>query len=300
MAVKTVKFKLASGEFVDLTYEAASGSWKGTALSPITTSWNEEDHKYGGVIEATDDAGNVTTVDSSDPKLGESLKLRVIEKVAPTITVISPAQDAQILDARPEFTFKVFDDGSGVNTSTISVLVDGKAISGVPRITPDTTLSGRYNVSIELDSDLADGDHTYTISVSDNDGNEKVSSNITFHVDTVDPELNVTAPADNTFTNVKTITVEGTASDVTSRPVTVTVNGQAVSVVEGNFSTTVALNEGENVITIVATDASGRTTTITRTVIVDTKAPVIESVLLSPNPVDAGATYLVTVIVKDD
>lgn len=300
MAVKTVRFKLGTGEYVDLTYEESSGTWKGTALSPAKTSWGEVDHKYAGTIEATDDAGNTVTVDSSNEELGESLKLRVLEKVAPTITLVSPAQDAKILDARPEFSFKVADDGSGINTDTISLSVDGKPVSGTPSITPDGDTPGHYNVTLALDEDLSDGDHTYTIKVYDNDGNEGTSGEVNFHVDTVDPELNVTAPADNTFTNTKTITVEGTTNDVTSRPVTVTVNGKSVEVTEGSFSTEVELDEGENTITIIATDASGRTTTIVRTVTLDTKAPVIESVLLSPNPVDAGATYLITVVVRDD
>lgn len=50
---------------------------------------------------------------------------------------------------------------------------------------------------------------------------------------------------------------------------------------------------------MVSTDSAGKTTTVNRTVILDTAAPVIGNVTLAPNPVDAGATYIVTVEVTD-
>lgn len=301
MAVKSVRFKLANGEFIDLSYEESSGSWKGTTTSPVVTSWGEENHKYGAVVEATDDAGNVTTVDRTNETLGDSLQLRVLEKGLPVITIIAPAKDAFILTGKPTFSFKVKDEGSGIDTSKIVLTIDDEPVSGELDIQPvlegDTS---EYMVTYTPAEDLSDGDHTYTISATDNDGNTATSEETSFRIDTVDPELNVSAPADNTYTNLDTITVSGTTSDDTSNPVTVTVNGNTVEVEEGAFSTEVSLDEGENTITVVATDAAGRTTTIVRHVVKDTKAPVITSVLLTPNPVDAGATYLVTVVVEDE
>ena len=80
----------------------------------------------------------------------------------------------------------------------------------------------------------------------------------------------------------------------------VTVNGKSVNVASnGSFSTIVQLEEGENTITVIATDAAGKSTTVTRTVTLDTTAPVIQSVTLTPNPVDAGATYIITVAVGE-
>lgn len=55
------------------------------------------------------------------------------------------------------------------------------------------------------------------------------------------------------------------------------------------------LKEGENTITIVATDSAGKSTTITRKVTLNTSAPEFESVTLTPNPVDAGKTYKISV-----
>lgn len=102
------------------------------------------------------------------------------------------------------------------------------------------------------------------------------------------------------MTNKSTVTVTGTTDDATSKPVTVTVNGTTVTVAsDGSFSKDVTLTEGSNTITIIAKDKAGKTTTVTRTVTLDTKAPVIKSVTMTPNPVDAGKTYIIAVEVSD-
>lgn len=300
MSVQSVKFKLANGEFIDLTFDSASNSWKGTVNAPATTSWGETDHKYGAIIEAIDNAGNKTTVDRTDETLGSSLQLRVLEKVAPTIIITAPAAGAYVTAAKPEFSFKIKDADSGLDLSTLKLVLDGKDITTGFVISESADAEGYYTVTYTPAEDLTDGEHTYTISVDDNDGNTATSASTKFTVDTVDPELNVSAPEDGAIVNTDTITVEGTTGDTTSTPVKVTVNGEEVTVTDGAFSKVVNLEEGENTITVVATDAAGRSTTITRTVVKNTSAPVIKSVTLTPNPVDAGATYVITVVVEDE
>ena len=140
---------------------------------------------------------------------------------------------------------------------------------------------------------------------SDNDGNAATQKTVTFKVDTIPPTLSVTAPADDSVTNNSSCTVSGTTNDTTSSPVTVTVklnNGAAeeVEVAEnGSFTKQLTLAAGANTITVVATDAAGKSTTVTRTVTLDTGAPVIHSVSITPNPVDAGQTYVISVEVTD-
>ena len=83
--------------------------------------------------------------------------------------------------------------------------------------------------------------------------------------DNTAPSLAVTAPANNSSTTASSISVTGTATDATA--LGVTVNGDPVSVDEvGAFSTTVPLDEGANVITVVATDAAGNTSAVARNV----------------------------------
>ena len=124
---------------------------------------------------------------------------------------------------------------------------------------------------------------------------------ITIKVDTVPPALTVNSPTEGMVTNNATLVVSGVTNDITSSPVTLKVNNQPVEVQEnGNWSTTIALNEGENTITIVATDSAGKTSTITRHVTLDTGAPVIESAVIAPDPADSGEAITITAIVTDD
>lgn len=102
------------------------------------------------------------------------------------------------------------------------------------------------------------------------------------------------------MTNKNTVTITGKTDDITSKPVTVTVNGTAVTVAtDGTFSKDVTLVNGSNTITIVAKDKAGKTTTVTRKVTLDTAAPVIKSITLTPNPVDCGKTFVIAVEVTD-
>lgn len=77
---------------------------------------------------------------------------------------------------------------------------------------------------------------------------------------------------------------KGTTNDVTSSPVTVTVKlnsktAETVSVGnDGSFNKTLTLTSGTNTIIVVAKDSAGKTTTVTRTVTLDTTAPTIKSV----------------------
>ena len=91
----------------------------------------------------------------------------------------------------------------------------------------------------------------------------------------------------------------------THLPVTVTVQlnagaAQEVTVnADGTFSKGLTLASGANTITVVATDSAGKSTTVTRTVTLDTTAPQIKSVTITPNPVDSGKTYVISVEVTD-
>ncbi len=170
---------------------------------------------------------------------------------------------------------------------------------------------------------LADGEHEFKFFMSDNDGNiaggqtwqtevdftstTQYASlpSTTFSVDTVVPELNVTAPTNNFNTNQSSVTVTGTATDTTDTvEVKITVGEAVYDEItldeSGNFSQSVILAIGENTMTITATDAAGGTTTITRTVSYSTTKPVVTDVQLTPNPVATGAAYLLYVKFDDD
>lgn len=300
MAVKTVQFTL-NGQTYNLTYDSASGKYKATITAPGTTSWNEnDDHKFHGTVVAEDDGGNKTTATVAD---FSDLALRVLEKVKPAISVTYPTAGAYISNSKPVFEWNVTDAGSGIDQATVSIKIDGGAAitDGITK----TAITNGFKCTYTPAAALGEGAHTVVFNVSDNDGNAAAASSVAFTVDTVPPVLNITAPADGLVTNQSTLIVSGSTNDTTSNSVTVKVKvnsgaEQAVTVgTDGTFSHSVTLTEGANTIVITATDAAGKTTSITRTVTLDTGAPVITAVTLTPNPVDAGATYIIEVTVTD-
>lgn len=294
MAVKTVQY-IFNGQTYNLTYNSTTKKYEATVTAPSKSSYNQTDHVLGGTIKATDQAGNVTTVDQTHSTLGTSLKLRVKEKVAPVISITAPSSGAYITNTTPTIEFSVTDADSGVNSGTIAVTIDGTAISSVTK----TAITGGYKCTCTPEA-LKDGAHTISVTASDNDGNAASAKTSSFTVDTVPPTLSVTAPAEGLITKKSTVTVTGKTDDATSKPVTVTVNGTAVTVgTDGAFSKDVTLANGSNTITIIAKDKAGKTTTVTRKVTLDTVAPVIKSISLTPNPVDCGKTFVIAVEVTD-
>lgn len=297
MAVQTVKAKI-NGQTVNLQYNEGNQAWEATTTAPSRSSYNQPNHYYGVEVTATDDSGNSTTVSATTGDFQDDLQLVVKEKVPPVITITSPTDEAFITNNKPTIQFSITDDDSGVDPDTIKIKIDNgsEITSGITK-----NASGKgFNCSYVPTTALGDGSHTVYINAKDHDGNAAVQKSVQFTVDTVAPTLNVTSPTEGLKTNEDTVTVSGTTNDATSSPVKVTVNGDAVTVQEnGSFSKVVTLTEGENTITVIATDSAGKQTTVVRHVTKDTGVPVFQSIELVPNPVDAGQTYIIRVKVTD-
>lgn len=303
MAITQVKAMINGVEHT-LTYNGTSGKWEATLTAPSTSSFNNSGGYYGVSVTANDNAGNSTTVNQSHPTLGEDLQLIVKEKVAPTISIVSPGASAYISNNKPTISIQLRDSDSGVKISTFQLKIDGGTAitSGSVGVTA-TPVSGGYDVTYVVQNSLSDGSHTITVNVSDNDGNAASQASRTFTIDTLPPSLNVSAPGDGLVTNQATVAVQGTTNDAHSSPVsvTITLNGVdqgAVTVADASFTKNITLAEGNNTIVITATDSIGQSTQVTRTVTLDTSPPVISAVELVPNPVDAGQTYIIKVTVS--
>lgn len=294
MAVSTVTVTV-NGQTYTLTKQS-DGTYSGTFSAPTTSSWSQSEHVYNCVVTATDTAGNASTADKAK---FATLGLRVKETVKPTITLTNPTSGATITNNKPAIKWKVTDTESGIDSSTISIKIDsGSTITtGITK----TAITGGYECTYTPETALTDGNHTIVLNASDNDGNAATAVSSSFKVDTVPPMLTVTSPTDNSITNESSCTVAGTTNDATSSPVTVTINGDAVTVgANGSFSKVITLAEGSNTITIVATDAAGKSSTVVRTVTLKTSAPEITNVTVTPNPVDTGATVTITVTIADE
>lgn len=297
MAVKTAQV-IINGQTYNLTKDSTTGKYKAQVTAPSKSSYALDGHYYPVTVKAEDEAGNATTANDTHATLGSSLQLIVKEKVAPVIAITSPTAGQLTSQAKPQITWKVTDDDSGVNSGTIGLTIDSdsKITSGITK----TAITGGYQCSYTPSTALADGEHTIKFDASDNDGNAAAQKSVTFRVLATAPNLSITSPVDGAWSKAASLAFTG-ETDAASLTVKVgSGTAQAVTITDGAFSGNVTLTaEGENTITFVATSESGVTTTVTRKVKLDTKPPVINSVEFDKNPVDAGATYTITVDITD-
>ena len=298
MSIKSVQ-AIINGQTYNLTLNSSTGKYEATITAPATSSYPLSGHYYPVQIKAEDNAGNTITKDATDATLGTKLRLQVKEKVAPTIAVTSPTAGQLTSQAKPQISWKVTDNDSGVNPATIGIIIDsGSKITG-DSITK-TTITGGYQCSYTPGTALSDGNHTVKFDASDYDGNAATQKSVTFSVLSTKPNLSVTSPAEGAWIKSASLAFSGTTNATTLTVKVGNGTAQNVTITDGKFNGTITLpTEGENTLTFVATGASGLTTTVTRKVKLDTHAPVINAVTITPNPVDAGKTFVVSVEVTD-
>lgn len=297
MAISQVRANV-NGTWYTLTLNSGTGKYEASITAPGATSYNQSGGYYNVTVEATNTAGTKGTADGSTMN---GLRLVVKERVSPVITILSPTSGAYVTNSKQPVVFNIVDEagGSGIDLNTLVVKQDGTAVaSGTLTTTP---ITNGYSVTYTPASALSDGSHTVTVNVSDHDGNSATQKSTTYTVDTVPPTLNVTSPTDGFITATASLNIVGKTNDETSSPVTVTINlngtdqGSVTVGSDGTFSKSVTLTEGSNTILVTATDAAGKTSSVTRTVTLDTSVPKVVSSSITPNPVDAGTTMIISV-----
>lgn len=301
MAIQKVR-ALLNGTWYTLTLNESTGNYEATLTAPGATSYNQAGGYYNVTVEATNTAG---TTGSADASILDGLKLVVKETVAPVIAILSPSTGAYVANSKQPVVFNITDEsgGSGINLSSLVVKQDGTAVGSGTIST--TAITNGYSVTYTPSTALSDGPHTVTVDVSDNDGNAAAQKSTTYTVDTVPPTLNITAPAEGLVTANSALNVTGATNDATSSPVTITIklNGTDQGTVsigtDGSFSKSVTLAEGENTLIITATDAAGKTSSVTRTVTLDSSVPKVTGATIAPNPADTGETVVISVTISE-
>lgn len=296
----TQAFVMYNGQKLVATYDEGTRLWTAEGNAGSSSSWSRPNHVFTAEIHAVDAAGNEAIMDSTDETYGAQLKFRVLEKTKPTATIVSPTQDSVLGSASQDIVMGLQDaGGSGLNMSSVVFKINGSTIS--EGVTWNDGEDGKKTCTYHA-TGLSDGSNSISLQVTDNDGNVSDEATVTFIISTAAPTLNVSTPTENLITNSGTVTVSGTAA-AGSDAVTlaeVTVNGEAVEVEEdGSFSKEVSLTEGANTITVIAKDNLGKTTTVTRHVTLDTKAPVISEVVAEATTVDANGKIKITFKVTD-
>ena len=302
MAITKVRVKV-NGTWTNLSQDSTTGKWTGSITAPAATSYNMSGGYYSVMIEATNDAGTVKTWEATDAAWGHALKLVVRELLKPVIALVTPSNGAYVTNNKQAFTFKVTDEsgGSGVKLSEVKLEIDGITYDCDSNQMTYSQITNGYQFVYTPETALTDGSHTVIINAADNDGNAAATVTALFTVDTVPPTLNVVTPTEELITNNASLTVSGTTNDVTTSPVTVAIalNNEEQGTIsvgsDGAFSKTLTLVEGINTIVITATDAAGKSSSVTRSVKLDTTIPAINSMTMIPNPVDTSSSVTITI-----
>lgn len=313
MAINTVTCRI-NGQDYTLTRNSSTGLYEATITAPNMSSGMNTGGVGPGIgaeaqgrgyypvlITATDVAGNISSIDDTDPTFGASCRLMVKETVPPSASIVYPGASATLISNRPTIRYAVSDTGSGVNPSSCRIQIDNGAEVSCPLSGGETTFEGEYTVP----SALNDGPHVVRVYAYDYDGNKSNIAESSFRIDTAPPVLDVASPVDGLITNEPYLTVRGTTNDATSSPVSVTIEfneegAQSVDVhPDGIFTREWALREGENVFIIRSTDGAGNTSTVTRRVTLDTQPPRFNAPQITPNPTETGMQYIISIEVTD-
>jgi hypothetical protein len=177
---------------------------------------------------------------------------------------------------------------NGTLTNDPSVTVAGSTDPGATVTIDGVGVPVAANGSFRQTYSMADGTHTFTV-IATNGAGLTTSESSTVSVDTSPPALLISSPTTGSITNNSVATVVGTTEPGAS----VSVNGvQAVVSPSGSFSVALALVQGLNTISAIATDPFGNSATTSVTVTLDTFPPPLT--LTSPT---AGPTNHSAVVV---
>jgi PKD repeat protein len=193
--------------------------------------------KYYFALKSTDDAANVSNISNI-----ANATTSAPANQPPVLALIGnkTVDEGQVLT----FDISAQDPDGDSLTYTTSTLPSGATFTNQQFTwTPTYSQSGSYPV-------------TFTVS----DGEFTDSKEITITVNNVDntlPAITITSPEDNATVNLTPVELTGTLTDDVSTITSVDVNNVSVAVINGAFSTNVILEEGENVITVKASDQAG-------------------------------------------
>lgn len=307
---------------VPATYNAETESYELSTTALAVTSWYQPNHKYAVTLFAEDEAGNVGSVGSTDETYGSQLNFRVKEKIAPTVTFVSPSANSVVGETTPVIVFELIDGdesniGSGINEASFTLTVGTQTYVFSDLVKVDG-FENRY--SLTPTTALAGGNVNVKIVVSDNDENQ-TEQQISFVVHNVGPELEVIDPSaavtllPNTYAEDDLYTVKVKAKPVDGSTVTkltiVTKEIEDGDVKDTYEITTIPAADETGFIvftqdvklycasktfytdyerlylTITATDSYGGTTTVKRELNIDMVAPVIKDVATEATEIDA-------------
>ena len=221
-------------------------------------------HTISGSV--ADSAGNVAPIGGT---------FTVVDNTAPVISGIIPT--GTISGTSTTISANYTDDLSGINSSTVSVYLDGARLSGC-------TASAS---SVSCMTSVTNGIHSIAVNVADNSGNNGVGNgSFTVSNDVTPPAITNVLPAG--YISTTNVTVSANYSDaggINTNSVVVKLDGVNMTgcVVNSSAVSCLAnsLAPGAHTITINVSDLTGNVGTNTGSFTIDTTAPVVSNIMPS-------------------
>lgn len=206
---------------------------------------------------------------------------------APSLAITAPASALVTGNATPEIRIQYSDAESGVDTTTVTVLLDGSDLTSRCQIGPASATC--------IPNPLERGPHSVTAQIADLDGNVADAS-LDF-VLAFPLAISFTEPEPDFLTGVASVRVTGTVSPTAT---SVRVNGVTATLGSGTFAIdSLGLHDGVNELVAVATDSAGNVGTASVRVIADTTAPDVGITYPADGTVVSTPTLVVTGLVND-
>jgi hypothetical protein len=269
-----LSYSLNGGSAVEVTTSSASNplAWNsGTGAWSWTLPANAGDGLYTITLAVTDVAGKTASV----------TRTVQLDTTPPSLVVTSPVENESTSSSTYSIKGTAMDMGVGFDkTDDVEYSLNGGA--WIP-----LALNG-VNWSADLDLGSSEGAWKLQVRATDALGNQAASSSLDFYLDKNPPTLEESGVAGEANKAVATYSIltntsyalSGTVSDTnTAGSPTLAIDGSSIAVSGTSWSLPVAIdttghtNDGSHTYTIIATDVAKKTTTLTRTVQVDTIAP---------------------------
>lgn len=253
---------------------STGGSVKQTVAIPFPKDCEERGDGRG---DRRCDPGSDRWLDHGGEDRGIRRLALYVDTTPPTVSITAPLAGAYTNHNKPTLALSYSDIGSGVDVTSVAVTSNGANLPVTCQANADDS-----GASCTPNAALPDGGYSLSITVKDKAGNVSQPATVSFTVDTVPPTITVASP-NKAYTNQPALSVTGSLSEAG----TLSINGAdvALSTTYG-FSEAVTLTEGPNTFTFTATDLAGNTSTVTKSITLDTIPPSVPKTSL----ITAGAT----------
>ncbi|GKW12112.1 hypothetical protein PEC301899_23940 [Pectobacterium carotovorum subsp. carotovorum] len=281
LTVSGTTANVATGQTVTVSLNVAGTVKTYTATTGTDGTWSVN-IPSADLLQLSDGSNTITAsvegISGNTVTVNHTLDVHI--HTLPSITLPPPFSDG-VVNAAEAAQDQIISGETGISGrgQTVSLTLGGHSFTGT------VDANGHWSVTIPksvLQSLPSNSTSSLEIVVRDIAGNEATTTQ-PITVDTTPPTLTVSAIAQDNALNGAELTVDqvvsGTASlSEAGRSVTVTLNGKPyITTVgsDGNWSVTlptadlITIDDGNQIVTVTLTDAAGNTTTVTRSLTID-------------------------------